>query len=152
MPVLFNEDDHYGFDQPTNNMVAAIQAFASWGYFDYRRDGEPFEDGHGGPIVGQGGHLGQQGGDGNQHELGWEIDAGVDYGIHSRSQDRDIKGKFVNRETGICLVRVDSNISRYNSDLIKTISTFHFFKLGNTHVYYSWILAQNIAKAVNKVK
>jgi hypothetical protein len=45
MPVLFNEDDHYGFDQPQNNMVAAIQAFASWGYFDYRRDGEPFEDG-----------------------------------------------------------------------------------------------------------
>lgn len=33
-PVLFNEDDHFDFDQPTNNFVAAISRHASWGYFD----------------------------------------------------------------------------------------------------------------------
>jgi hypothetical protein len=44
-PILFNEDDHYGFDQPENNMSAAVAEHASWGYFDYRRKGEGFEDG-----------------------------------------------------------------------------------------------------------
>jgi hypothetical protein len=34
MPVLINEDDHFDFDKPTNNMVAAIGEFCSWGYFD----------------------------------------------------------------------------------------------------------------------
>ena len=34
MPILFNEDDHFNFDQPMNNMVAAINEYASWGYFD----------------------------------------------------------------------------------------------------------------------
>jgi hypothetical protein len=34
MPVLFNEDDNYGFDQPENNMMAAISSYASWGYYD----------------------------------------------------------------------------------------------------------------------
>ena len=34
MPILFNEDDHYDFDRPLNNMLAAIQSYASWGYFD----------------------------------------------------------------------------------------------------------------------
>jgi hypothetical protein len=34
MPVLFNEDDHFDFDQPRNNMAAAISEYASWGYFD----------------------------------------------------------------------------------------------------------------------
>jgi hypothetical protein len=34
MPVLFNEDDHFNFDQPSNNMVAALGEYASWGYFD----------------------------------------------------------------------------------------------------------------------
>ena len=45
MPILFNEDDHYEFETETNNMTAAVQAYASWGYFDYRRDGERYEDG-----------------------------------------------------------------------------------------------------------
>jgi len=45
MPIVFNEDDHYDFDQPVNNMMAAFRAHASWGYFDFRRDGEPFENG-----------------------------------------------------------------------------------------------------------
>jgi hypothetical protein len=34
MPVIFNEDDHFDFDKPVNNMMNAIRAYASWGYFD----------------------------------------------------------------------------------------------------------------------
>jgi hypothetical protein len=34
MPILFNEDDHFDFDQPINNMMKAISVYASWGYFD----------------------------------------------------------------------------------------------------------------------
>lgn len=34
MPILFNEDDHFDFDKPENNMVAALSEYASWGYFD----------------------------------------------------------------------------------------------------------------------
>ncbi len=34
MPILFNEDDHFDFDKPFNNMLAAISEYASWGYFD----------------------------------------------------------------------------------------------------------------------
>lgn len=44
-PILFNEDDHYDFDQPDNNFVSALRAGASWGYFDYRMKGEGFADG-----------------------------------------------------------------------------------------------------------
>jgi hypothetical protein len=46
MPILFNEDDHFDFDQPRNNFVTAIEAGASWGYFDYRMRGEGFADGY----------------------------------------------------------------------------------------------------------
>jgi hypothetical protein len=46
MPVIFNEDDHYEFNRDTNNMLAAFRAGASWGYFDYRREGEGFEAGY----------------------------------------------------------------------------------------------------------
>ena len=34
MPILFNEDDHFAFEEPANNMVAAVESYASWGYFD----------------------------------------------------------------------------------------------------------------------
>ena len=34
MPILFNENDHFDFDKPLNNFVAAISKYASWGYFD----------------------------------------------------------------------------------------------------------------------
>ncbi|MBI3678891.1 MAG: hypothetical protein HY235_00545 [Acidobacteria bacterium] len=34
MPILFNEDDHFDFGQPVNNMRKALEAYASWGYFD----------------------------------------------------------------------------------------------------------------------
>ena len=45
MPIVFNEDDHYEFQADTNNFVNAVRAYASWGYFDFRRDGESFENG-----------------------------------------------------------------------------------------------------------
>ena len=45
-PILFNEDDHYDFEKENNNLIAAVQAYASWGYFDFRRDGESFEEGY----------------------------------------------------------------------------------------------------------
>ena len=44
-PVLFNEDDHFGFDAPDNNLLAAVSRYASWGYFDYRMAGEGYDDG-----------------------------------------------------------------------------------------------------------
>ncbi|MHB9132835.1 MAG: hypothetical protein ACYDBB_17335 [Armatimonadota bacterium] len=34
MPILFNEDDHFDFEKRQNNMLAAIGAYCSWGYFD----------------------------------------------------------------------------------------------------------------------
>jgi hypothetical protein len=46
MPILFNEDDHFDFDKPENNMLAAISEYASWGFFDYRLDGEGFRQGY----------------------------------------------------------------------------------------------------------
>lgn len=46
MPILFNEDDHFDFDKPSNNFVAAINEYASWGYFDYRLQDEGYEQGY----------------------------------------------------------------------------------------------------------
>lgn len=40
MPILFNEDDHFDFDKPMNNLIAAVSERASWGYFDFRMRGE----------------------------------------------------------------------------------------------------------------
>jgi hypothetical protein len=34
MPVLFNEDDHFDFDRPSNNLAAAVGEYCSWGYYD----------------------------------------------------------------------------------------------------------------------
>jgi hypothetical protein len=51
MPILFNEDDHENFDQPANNFAAAIADHVSWGWFDFRRKGEPLEDGYQSPPV-----------------------------------------------------------------------------------------------------
>lgn len=45
-PILFNEDDHFDFDKPDNNMLAAISRYASWGYFDFRKKDEGFNDGY----------------------------------------------------------------------------------------------------------
>ena len=44
-PILFNEDDHFDFDKPSNNFVEALKSYASWGYFDYRMGNESFENG-----------------------------------------------------------------------------------------------------------
>jgi len=33
-PILFNEDDHYDFDQPENNFVSAVSKGASWDIMD----------------------------------------------------------------------------------------------------------------------
>lgn len=46
MPIVFNEDDHFDFDQPSNNFVEAVKAYASWGYFDFRMKDEGFDDGY----------------------------------------------------------------------------------------------------------
>jgi len=51
MPILFNEDDHENFDQLSNNFSAAIAEHVSWGWFDYRRKGEAFEEGYQSPPV-----------------------------------------------------------------------------------------------------
>ncbi len=45
-PILFNEDDHYDFTAENNNLKSAVKAYASWGYFDFRRKGEGFENGY----------------------------------------------------------------------------------------------------------
>jgi hypothetical protein len=45
-PILFNEDDHFDFDKPDNNLLAAVSRHASWGYFDFRMKGEGFDDGY----------------------------------------------------------------------------------------------------------
>jgi hypothetical protein len=46
IPILFNEDDHFDFDKPSNNMVVATQHHASWGYYD------PGEGAGGKPAIG----------------------------------------------------------------------------------------------------
>ena len=45
-PIVFNEDDHFDFSKPQNNMLAALRAYSSWGYFDYRMTGERFDNGY----------------------------------------------------------------------------------------------------------
>ncbi len=62
MPILFNEDDHFDFDRPTNNFLAAVGEYASWGYFDFRQRDEPFEAGYQSvPVDWQIGHSRKQG-------------------------------------------------------------------------------------------
>lgn len=51
MPILFNEDDHEGFEDPSNNFSAAVAEHVSWGWFDYRRKGEAITDGYQSPPV-----------------------------------------------------------------------------------------------------
>ena len=34
VPIVVNEDDHFAFDQPSNNFLAAVSSYASWGLFD----------------------------------------------------------------------------------------------------------------------
>ncbi len=44
-PIVVNEDDHYDFDRSDNNLLAAVDSGAGWGYFDYRRNGEGYPEG-----------------------------------------------------------------------------------------------------------
>ncbi len=48
-PILFNEDDHYHFDQPENNFTAAIGEYCSWGYYDQGTNN--YADGYQSPPV-----------------------------------------------------------------------------------------------------
>ena len=48
-PILFNEDDHFDFDQAQNNFVAAVGEYASWGYFDPGKNN--YQDGYQSPPV-----------------------------------------------------------------------------------------------------
>ncbi len=48
-PILFNEDDHFNFDRPTNNFTAALSEHASWGYFDPGKNN--YADGYQSPPV-----------------------------------------------------------------------------------------------------
>ena len=48
-PILFNEDDHFDFDKPQNNFVAALSEHASWGYFDPGKNN--YIDGYQSPPV-----------------------------------------------------------------------------------------------------
>ncbi|MEN2284252.1 hypothetical protein AAGF08_19060 [Algoriphagus sp. SE2] len=45
-PIVYNEDDHFNFEQELNNFTAATAAYASWGFFDYRMKDEGFEQGY----------------------------------------------------------------------------------------------------------
>lgn len=49
MPILFNEDDHFDFDKPWNNLIAAVSEYSSWGYFDPGKNN--YEDGYQSPPV-----------------------------------------------------------------------------------------------------
>jgi hypothetical protein len=48
-PVLFNEDDHFDFDQPQNNFLSALSEHASWGFFDPGKNN--YQDGYQSPPV-----------------------------------------------------------------------------------------------------
>lgn len=45
-PILINEDDHFDFEKDTCNFTASIFSYVSWGYFDYRMEGEGFDEGY----------------------------------------------------------------------------------------------------------
>ena len=45
-PIVNNEDDHFDFDKAVNNFVNSVKSYTSWGYFDYRMEGEGFEEGY----------------------------------------------------------------------------------------------------------
>jgi hypothetical protein len=49
VPILFNEDDHFDFDRPKNNLAAAVGAYCSWGYFDPGKNN--YVDGYQSPPV-----------------------------------------------------------------------------------------------------
>ncbi len=48
-PIVFNEDDHYAFDQPANNLLAVLGEHASWGFYDGGDNN--YQDGYQSPPV-----------------------------------------------------------------------------------------------------
>lgn len=46
IPVLVNEDDHSDFEAPDGRLASAVAEHVSWGWFDWRRKGEPFDEGY----------------------------------------------------------------------------------------------------------
>lgn len=57
-PILFNEDDHFNFDQPENNFTAAIGEYAAWGYYDQGTNN--YRDGYQSPPVNWGVNTGRK--------------------------------------------------------------------------------------------
>ncbi len=49
MPILFNEDDHFDFEKPSNNFVAALGEYCGWGYFDPGKNN--YQEGYQSPPV-----------------------------------------------------------------------------------------------------
>ena len=49
MPILVNEDDHFDFDRPVNNLIAAVNQYCSWGYFEAGEGN--YRDGYQSPPV-----------------------------------------------------------------------------------------------------
>ena len=49
MPILFNEDDHFDFEKPENNFVAAVGEYCGWGYFDPGKNN--YDEGYQSPPV-----------------------------------------------------------------------------------------------------
>jgi CubicO group peptidase (beta-lactamase class C family) len=58
MPILFNEDDHFDFDQPRNNLLAAVADHCSWGYLDVGANN--YVDGYQAPPVNWGINTGRK--------------------------------------------------------------------------------------------
>ena len=46
IPVLVNEDDHFDFEAPAGRLASAVAEHVSWGWFDWRRQGESFDEGY----------------------------------------------------------------------------------------------------------
>lgn len=46
IPILINEDDHNDFDDPEGALQACTAEHVSWGWFDWRREGEGFDEGY----------------------------------------------------------------------------------------------------------
>jgi hypothetical protein len=46
IPVLINEDDHNDFNAPDGRLASCIAEHVSWGWFDWRRKGEGFDEGY----------------------------------------------------------------------------------------------------------
>jgi hypothetical protein len=49
VPILVNEDDHFDFDKPMNNLLAALAEYCSWGFFDPGKNN--YHDGYQSPPV-----------------------------------------------------------------------------------------------------